>query len=281
MRIAVTGATGFIGRHVLAELAKRNCQTIAIIRGQNPADLPGNPEVVHWDISNMSEVTLALIGSPDALLHLAWGSSRSYQSEHHHTLDLPTHYHFLSNLVQNGLKTLICSGTCGEYGLQYGPMSEDITTKPNNSYSIAKDTLRQRLELLRLETQFNFCWARLFYMYGPGQPTGTLFASLQTAVIEGRTHFDMSGGEQLRDYLPVETVARYLVDLLLAKVDCGTINVCSGIPISVRRLAETFCSDKGWDIRLNLNLLPYPAHEPMAAWGDTKKLRRFIKMDCA
>jgi len=48
----------------------------------------------------------------------------------------------------------------------------------------------------------------------------------------------MSGGEQLRDYLSVEEAARYLVSLALNKGDNGIVNICSGKPISIRRMVE-------------------------------------------
>jgi len=86
----------------------------------------------------------------------------------------------------------------------------------------------------------------------------------------------MSGGEQLRDYLPVTEVARALVSLALAKKDTGAINICSGTPISVRKLVEDLIKENGWSITLNLGHYPYPDYEPMAFWGDSGKLSTFI-----
>ena len=82
----------------------------------------------------------------------------------------------------------------------------------------------------------------------------------------------MSGGEQLRDYLPVAQAARYLVSLALIEKDIGVVNVCSGTPISVRKLVEGWIKENGWPIRLNLGRYPYSDYEPMAFWGDSQKL---------
>jgi len=86
----------------------------------------------------------------------------------------------------------------------------------------------------------------------------------------------MSGGEQLRDYLPVDEVAKHIVSLALVKKDTGPVNVCSGTPVSVRRLVEGWVKENGWSIRLNLGHYPYPDYEPMAFWGDSKKLSTLI-----
>jgi dTDP-6-deoxy-L-talose 4-dehydrogenase (NAD+) len=104
-------------------------------------------------------------------------------------------------------------------------------------------------------------------MYGEGQPSKSLYPMLKNAVSRGEKMFNMSGGEQLRDYLRVEAVADQIVRLAMAKKNIGAINVCSGNPISVRKLVEHWLSDNSWDIELNLGYYPYPDYEPMAFWG--------------
>jgi dTDP-6-deoxy-L-talose 4-dehydrogenase (NAD+) len=72
----------------------------------------------------------------------------------------------------------------------------------------------------------------------------------------------------LRDYLPVGEVARRLVDLAINPGNPGPVNVCSGQPVSVRRLVETLIAQNGWNIKPEYGALPYPDYEPMAFWGD-------------
>ncbi len=83
----------------------------------------------------------------------------------------------------------------------------------------------------------------------------------------------MSGGEQLRDYLPVEKVAEYIVRTALQNDVTGVINCCSGKPVSVRKLIEDYLEEKKKNIRLNLGYYPYPDYEPMAFWGDIRRLK--------
>ena len=86
----------------------------------------------------------------------------------------------------------------------------------------------------------------------------------------------MSGGEQLRDYLPVGQVAQHLVSLALKATDNGVVNVCSGRPVSVRALVEGWIKENGWSIVPNLGHFAYPDYEPMAFWGDRRKLDRCL-----
>jgi dTDP-6-deoxy-L-talose 4-dehydrogenase (NAD+) len=158
-------------------------------------------------------------------------------------------------------------GTCFEYGPQFGPIDANIETHPNNPYGFAKDVLHKQLQQLKGLHPFKLTWARLFYMYGLGQAESSLYSLLRSAVERGDKVFKMSGGEQLRDYLPVEDVASAIVDLAFEEEDKCVVNICSGQPISIRRLVEGWIQQNGWDIELALGEYPYPDYEPLAFWG--------------
>ena len=171
------------------------------------------------------------MGRPDAVIHLAWEALPNYRLPRHSEIELPNQYNFLSQLVEQGLSSMVITGTCFEYGMQSGSLQEDMSPKPGNPYGLAKDALRQKLQSLQEASPFNLTWARLFYMYGEGQAENSLWSQLNKAVAQGDPVFNMSGGEQLRDFLPVSIVAKYLVQLMLNKNYNGIVNVCSGQPV--------------------------------------------------
>lgn len=80
----------------------------------------------------------------------------------------------------------------------------------------------------------------------------------------------------MRDYLPIGEAVKYLFCLAMAAQDHGVVNVCSGKPISVRKLVEGWIKENGWSIELNLGHYSYPEYEPMAFWGDRDKLDRCL-----
>lgn len=268
MKIAVTGASGFIGRHVLAALLEHDVEIIAVTRNVNRLNgLPESVCVVEMDITQPSSASYKQMGSPDGLIHLAWGGLPNYKSLHHFEIELPAQYNFLKELIEAGLPSLVVTGTCFEYGMQSGALGVDKMAAPNNPYGFAKDALRRQLEFFRSYKQFDFTWARLFYMYGEGQSSSSLYSKLKDAVLRGDRIFNMSGGEQLRDYLPVKEVANQIAQLAITKRGTGTVNICSGTPISVRKLVEHWIEENNWEIELNLGYYPYPDYEPMAFWG--------------
>lgn len=274
LKIAVTGASGFVGRHVLTELLRHETEIVAVTR--DAARLRGLHEsiqIVEMDIAHPASDCFEQMGQPDVLIHLAWDGLPNYKSLHHFETELPKQYQFLEAMIEAGLQSLLVTGTCFEYGMQSGSLSEETQTKPNNPYGYAKDALRQQLEFLKSVKPFSLAWARLFYMYGEGQPGTSLYPKLKGAVLRGDKVFNMSGGEQLRDYLPVEEVARQIVELAMARRNIGAVNICSGKPISVRRLVEQWLLENNWEIELNLGYYPYPDYEPMAFWGDSSLIK--------
>ena len=111
-------------------------------------------------------------------------------------------------------------------------------------------------------------------MYGAGQNPNSLLSQLDKALENGDTVFNMSGGDQIRDYLPVEAVAANIVAIALQENITGIINCCSGKGISVKEFVQDHLKKKNKDIVLNFGYYPYPDYEPMRFWGDNSKLKK-------
>jgi nucleoside-diphosphate-sugar epimerase len=277
MKVAVTGASGFIGKYVAAELERRSISSTLILRpSKTPPGKLANFNYVEINLHDYPENLYEIMGSPDILIHLAWDGLPNYTSHHHFETELPGQFQFLKQLIKSGLQNLVVAGTCFEYGMQSGSLSEDLPCQPLNPYGFAKSALRCQLEFLQRVHYFKMTWARLFYMYGDGQAKSSLFSSLKQAAENGDKIFNMSGGEQLRDYLAVTNVAKYIVSLALKEQNNGIINICSGRPISVRKLVEQWILENNWSIDLNLGHYLYPDYEPLAFWGNCKKLNQCL-----
>ena len=279
MKILVTGATGFVGQHLLPELLAQGHEITAVARNRTRAQsfswidqVAFVPCDIHDDLEHAPDV----LRQQDVAIHLAWPGLPNYNDRSHFERTLPADYRFIKWLVKGDIRQLLVTGTCLEYGMREGCLSERMKPEPQNPYAMAKDTLRKELEPLAKKNGIALQWARLFYMFGPGQNPSSLLAQLDQAIKDGAGTFNMSGGEQLRDYLPVEEVGRRLA-VLAGRAECtGVVNICSGTPISVRRLVEEHLTKRKAHIALNLGYYPYPDYEPMAFWGDTRK---FMSID--
>ncbi len=284
MKILVTGATGFIGNYVIKELLENNCKVTATSSNEAGARKASWFSQVNYIPFNLKAFDnsidyLSFFDTPAAVIHLAWEGLPNYKAGFHTEENLPRHLAFLQNLISNGLTDLTVTGTCFEYGMQEGALQENMPAMPSNAYAIAKDSLRKALEEASHKTSLNLKWVRLFYMYGQGQNPNSLFSQLDKALANGDATFNMSGGEQVRDYLPVEKMAEYIVDIALQNKINGIINCCSGIPVSVKQLVEEYLKERNKNISLNLGYYPYSDYEPMRFWGDNSKLKSIVSND--
>lgn len=281
MHCLVTGVTGFVGRHIVAELLAAGHRVTATAPNSQRAmdfDWFGRVTFIGYTLSEAAtDLDLyRFFGSPDTLIHLAWPDVSKPASSIHTRQHMADQYTFLSNLIEHGLTDLTVSGSCFEYGLASGSLDETLLPVPTTPYGIAKDALRKFLEVLANDYTCTLRWLRLFYMYGDGQHPNSLFSQLEAAIQRNDPVFNMSGGEQLRDYLPVREAARILYQLATQKKVTGIINCCSGKPISVRRLAEERIESFQSGITLNLGHYPYRDFEPMASWGNSEKMNRAL-----
>ncbi|MET4186702.1 nucleoside-diphosphate-sugar epimerase [Bradyrhizobium sp. JR7.2] len=275
MKVLVTGATGFVGRHVVSALLAKGHSVAAVARDANKARSLlwfEHVEFIACDLHSDFPRVFA-DGPPDALIHLAWPGLPNYRSFFHVGRNLPADLVFLEAAVDVGVLQIVVAGTCLEYGMQHGPLTEQADTAPTTAYGFAKDALRKSLQFLQQEKPFTLQWMRLFYMYGEGQNPKSLLSQLDRAIDEDAPFFNMSAGDQLRDYLPIKEVAANFVHALENPASCnGVINCCSGKPISVLDLVSQHCQARSSDIELRRGYYPYPDYEPLAFWGVPSKL---------
>jgi nucleoside-diphosphate-sugar epimerase len=280
-KVLVTGATGFIGNLVISQLLK---QGYAIVASSSSKDKAARfdwyPHVTYLalDLKVLDDSVdyYSFFKEPDILIHLAWEGLPNYKSLFHIEDNLPRHLLFLNNMIRNGLKDLTIAGTCLEYGMMEGCLHEEMPVSPITPYAIAKNLLRFEVEKICKGKHVHLKWVRLFYMFGKGQNPNSLFAQLDKAIEEGQSIFNMSGGEQERDFMPVEKMVNCVVSIAVQQEVEGVINCCSGQPIKVKKLVQNILSDRHSMMKLNLGFYPYADYEPMSFWGNDSKLNKIM-----
>ena len=279
MHYLITGGTGFVGKNLVEYILTTDNKITLAVRDKRKIEECGGKGLlssVVFDLNDIKTDNLwSYFGEPDCVFHLAWQGLPNYDSPFHLTTNLPNQIKFFDKLISSGCPKIITTGTCFEYGMKYGPLTEDMNCNPHNSYAVAKDSLRKVVFELSKDTT-TIVWARLFYLYGKHQREDSLFGQLNQAINNKDKVFKMTEGEQLRDYMDIKDVVKYLYLVSQSVNHSDIINVASGEPISVRKLVENICRERGANIELELGYYPYSRFESMAFWADTTKLRKIL-----
>ncbi len=280
LKVVVTGATGFVGRHVVGKLVQSGFQVTVVVRDDHRAKVFNWYEHVRLIQANLQidySPVLKCLPKTDVLIHLAWPGLPNFQDNFHVFKNLRSDLNFLKACVETGLTHLVVAGTCLEYGLQSGALTESMDTHPITPYGFAKDSLRKSLQFLQRDYSFILQWMRLFYMFGDGQNPKSLIPQLDLAIDQKKSSFDMSTGNQLRDYLSIEDVATNILLAVKNPSINGIVNNSSGSPISILDLVRNRCQERNSNIHLNLGCKPLPEYEPLEFWGVPTKLNSLCR----
>lgn len=280
-KILVTGATGFIGNYVVQSLLQEGYHVIASSLNLDKARQCtwfNRVEYIPLDIHklNPSANYYDYFQQPDRLIHLAWEGLPNYNADFHLNVNFPAHAIFLKNILENGLRDITVAGTCFEYGLQEGALSEDLPVKPVTNYGMAKNELFIFLKNLKDSFSFHLKWIRMFYLYGKGQNPNSLFSQLEVALEREDHFFRMSGGQQTRDFMDIESAAEIIRKISCKNINGGIINCCSGNAVTVEEFVRQVLKRMNKRIELVLGYYPYSDFEPMHFWGNTIKLNRIL-----
>lgn len=271
--VLVTGANGYIGTCVVAELQKRGYQVVACDVAFT--NLPSNVDKLAANIFDPDADIYDLAGQPDCLIHLAWRNGFQHNADTH-LQDLPHHFDFLKKMVEAGCKKLSVMGSMHEVGYWEGAITADAPTNPLSFYGIAKNTLRQALEVFTKDKDVSFHWLRGYYIYGNDAKSSSVLGKLLEADKQGKALFPFTSGKNLYDYISVEELARQIVAASVQTKYTGIINCCSGVPISLSEMAEKFIRDNGLTIKLQYGAFPDRPYDSPGVWGDATLIQKIM-----
>lgn len=245
----ITGATGFVGRKLLPALATTSNKIRVVVRRSQP-NIIGLGDSIEKiiptnDIFSESDQYLdSICKGVDTVIHLAWNvDPGNYLQSRDNNKCLIGTIRLAEACARVGVRRFVGVGTCFEYDLSVGVLSVHSPLKPATLYAAAKLSSFFMLTQIFLSAKIEFAWARLFYLYGDGEKGGRLVPHIRSKIVRGEP-VELTSGDQIRDYLNVTHAARELADLCSSQI-VGPVNICSGIPITVRQMAEEVADEYG------------------------------------
>jgi nucleoside-diphosphate-sugar epimerase len=270
-RFLITGATGFVGKQVIRILNKTDSKITIVVRDGkegllseflNIENIISTPDLFAEDADWWAQKCKNI----DVIIHLAWYAEPGRYLNSKKNLDcLIGSLKLAKGAVKAGIKRLVGIGTCLEYDLSLGTLSVDTPLKPITPYADTKVALYSSLSNLLPLCAVEFAWCRLFYLYGEDEDHRRLMGYLHSK-LEKNEVAKLSSGEQIRDFLDVAIAGQMIAEVALGK-QTGPINICSGIPITVREFAERIADEYGKRNLLNFGSRPNNLTDPPYVLG--------------
>ncbi len=251
MNLLVTGATGFIGSAFVRLALARGHRVGALVRPRE--SLEAQDHLV-WFPGTIAEPPWDAIArfAPDACVHAAWIATPGVYLESPENTDwLRWSLDFVRRARDSaGVRRFLILGTCIEYAIDPDcrePLSETHTPiAPTSFYARCKNALRVALEEERSRTsstEFDLCWGRVFYPYGPGEHPDRLCSTLRRKLRAGET-ITLRTPDSTKDYIFIDDLAAALL-LLVEKRATGAINLGTGTGTTVRAIAAAIAASVG------------------------------------
>lgn len=220
-RVLVTGATGFLGRHLVRRLVALGNRPTIMLRPGVPS--PDGFSVVNALLEDETSLRNAVLQSrPDVIFHLAARTETTRGAAFDSimmTQNLAATVALARTAAEIGVSRFVAFGTCEEYGRQTPPFAETLSAAPLSPYSASKAAATVWLSMMHDTQAFPAVILRPFLAYGPGQAPPRMVASACLAAIRG-DDFAMTSGRQHREL----TYIGDMVDgILLSAVTQGAV----------------------------------------------------------
>ena len=272
MKILVTGANGYLGSGIVNNLLNIGVDVIATDFADTNIDSRAN--VITGDIFNLDN-PYENLGAPDVLLHLAWRDGFVHNSDSHID-DLPRHYHFINKMMETGVKRVCVMGSMHEIGFYEGAIKEGTPCNPMSMYGIAKNALRQMLQMRAEQYGVIFQWLRGFYIVSNTLAGNSIFSKICRAEQEGNALFPFTSGQNQYDFLDYDVFCKQVSSAAIQHEIVGIINICSGYPEKLADRVERFIRENRFQIKLDYGKFPDRPYDSKAVWGDDNKIKTIM-----
>lgn len=263
--ILITGGTGFLGRQIVRAAIAQGTPVRLVAR--KPGQARG-VEYIHTEdaFGETQDWWETAVQGVDTVIHAAW------YAEPAKCLTSPRNFECLQGSIVLAracaaakVRRFVGVGTCFEYDLRHPLVDVDTPLRPQTLYAAAKAATFLTLQAYFSTTDVAFAWARPFYLFGEGEDARRLFPYVHQQLAAGQPA-ELTRGTQIRDYLDVREAGRMIHEVAISAAT-GAVNICSGVPVTVRQMAENIADQYGRRDLLRFGARPDNLTDPACVVG--------------
>ena len=247
--VLITGATGFVGHQVLRQLSSRPVEVRLALRDGSQEKLtegmPFQDVIITPDLFAESDDWWAdVCEGVDTVIHIAWYAEPGMYLQSPRNLEcLIGSVNMAKGATRAGVRRIVGIGSCLEYDLTGGKLSVESPLNPVTLYAAATTAVYSTLSQFLPSQGVEFLWCRLFYLYGDREDPRRLVPYIRSMLAAGKPA-ELGSGDQIRDFTDVVVAGEMIADEALGDRQ-GAVNICSGVPITVREIAEKIADEYG------------------------------------
>lgn len=274
MKVFVTGATGYLGYHIVNVLVAEGHKVLCLKRATSKSLFSEGVESrIQWVLNDGNMQSRIAAFQPDVLIHAAWGGVRGAGRDN---VEIQQANLELSKTLFEAYpyKQIIGIGSQAEYGYYSNIVGEEHPLNPTMQYAIAKVACQRMLQNYCNGKNIEWQWLRIFTVFGEKQTGGLVKIAIEKC-LDGSTEFDTTLGEQRYSYLYAYDFAKAVISMLGSVHKSGCYNLSQPFGIySNRTILQTIKRLTCSDIRLNFGSIPYAENQVMLMDGHVDKFER-------
>ncbi len=276
--VLVTGGNGYLGRYLVRALKNMNAKVCVIDKEGRDDDT-----FIKVDITDRKAVQDAVKKiKPQIVFHLASSLNRNRDFKEYKAVNEINHigtFNLLYALKDIAYENFIFTSTSEIYGDNNAPFNEDQIPKPVSQYSLTKVYAENLIQTFSSNFGKNYTILRLFNFYGKNMPSNFFIPQMIDA-LKNKKWFDMTKGEQKRDFLYVDDVVQALLLSATKKAAQNeTFNVCSGKTSTLKQLALEVKAKMKSECEIRFGAIQYRNNEVWNMVGDNSKIRQKLNFE--